>query len=71
MFEDRFATRKSGERNFAHCRDAQDVVFYCGSGIEAAINYLFFAELGGKARLYVGSMSDWVTYDDLSVEASR
>lgn len=59
------------ERNFAHCMNAKDVIFYCGSGIEASINYMFFAELGKSARLYVGSMSDWVTYDELDVESSR
>ena len=62
-------TPQQWRRNLAACLDAQEVIFYCGSGIEACINLMFLAELGKDARLYVGSMSDWVSYDDVEVES--
>ncbi len=41
---------------------SSNVVFYCGSGITAAVNVLAMAHAGlGNARLYVGSWSEWIT----------
>ena len=63
-------TPEQWKANFAPCLEKEDAILYCGSAIEAAVNFLFLSEIGYAPRLYVGSMSDWVTYDDLEVEAS-
>ncbi|AYD39972.1 sulfurtransferase [Clostridium fermenticellae] len=44
--------------------DKKEVIVYCGSGIDAAFNFLILDEIGIKARLYVGSWSDWITYKE-------
>lgn len=39
--------------------DARDVVAYCGSGVNAALDLLVLEHLGVAGRLYVGSWSGW------------
>ncbi len=42
----------------------KEVIVYCGSGIDAAFNFLILDEIDVKAKLYVGSWSDWITYKE-------
>lgn len=45
------------------------IIVYCGSGVTAAPNYLVLEELGfHNLKLYVGSYSDWVSYEDNKIE---
>lgn len=40
------------------------IVAYCGSGITACLTLLAMKEIGIDGILYVGSSSDWMTYDN-------
>lgn len=52
-------------------RDSGHLVFYCGSGVTAALNILAFAYAGlGMAKLYAGSWSDWINDPSRPVERS-
>ncbi|MBS4913220.1 MAG: sulfurtransferase [Veillonella sp.] len=55
MFKDLFTTKKP-------------IVAYCGSGITACLTMLAMYEVGIDAALYVGSSSDWVTYDNFPIK---
>lgn len=50
------------EERFAPLDAYEEAVFYCGSGVTGAVNAILYASLGGKAKLYGGSYSDYVTY---------
>ena len=44
---------------------ANEVVFYCGSGVTACVNLLAMAHTGlGDGHLYVGSWSEWCSYPE-------
>ena len=50
---------------FAHLPKDQDIIVYCGSGISACPNVLLLNELQYEnVRLYAGSWSDWISYED-------
>ncbi|MCX7883985.1 MAG: sulfurtransferase [Caloramator sp.] len=50
--------------NFKALENIKEIITYCGSGIEAAINYVILDEIGYKVRLYAGSISDYISYDE-------
>ena len=60
------------KERFASLDDAEEVIVYCGSGVSAANNLLALEEVGVKgAKLYVGSWSDWSSYEDTPVETGE
>ena len=59
------------KKRFAGVDDAQ-VIVYCGSGVSASNNLLALeeADITG-AKLYVGSWSDWSSYEDTPVKTGE
>lgn len=52
---------------FKGALDCEIVTVYCGSGIDAAFNFMLLDEIGIKSRVYIGSFSDWITYPENSI----
>ena len=66
--EGRFKDAGALKSRFEDLEGAEEIVVYCGSGVSAAHDLLAMEEAGLRnARLYVGSWSDWSSYDDLPV----
>lgn len=55
-------------QNFSHLDKCKEIIAYCGSGISAAINFAILDELGYNVKLYIGSVSDWISYDENPLE---
>lgn len=54
---------------FAHLNKDESVIVYCGSGVTATPNFIALKEAGfDHVKLYVGSYSDWVSYENHKVE---
>ncbi len=64
----RFKSPAALRARFADVAASSTLVVYCGSGVSAA-HHSIALELAGLrgARLYAGSWSDWVSYDDAPV----
>ena len=59
------------EENFKEVKGYKNIYLFCGSAIEACINYMFLLELGVKSKVYIGSMSEWVTDDEVETRAGE
>ena len=60
--------KESLMRNFSDILSHKDIIVYCGSGVTACSNIMVLDELGKSSRLYPGSFSDFVSYDENTVE---
>ncbi|MBU5592754.1 sulfurtransferase [Clostridium sp. MSJ-4] len=49
---------------FKGLEEKEDIIVHCGSGITGAANVMILDEIGIKAKLYGGSWSDWISYDE-------
>ncbi|WP_442594402.1 sulfurtransferase [Neobacillus sp. D3-1R] len=65
----RFKQLDDQRDRFSDVNHKDPVVVYCGSGVTAVPNYLILHELGFQnLKLYIGSYSDWISYDLNSIE---
>ncbi|MBU8565171.1 sulfurtransferase [Virgibacillus pantothenticus] len=56
------------EKQFASLSKDEEIIVSCGSGISACPNILALKSLGFKnVKLYPGSFSDWISYEDNEV----
>lgn len=64
-----FKSPSDQEKRFNELKKDQPIIVYCGSGITATPNYIALQQAGFKnIKLYAGSFSDWVSYDEHEVE---
>ncbi len=60
----KFKSKEQLKEIFKDLEKYEDIVLQCGSGIDACGNFAAMDEIGFKPKLYVGSWSDWVSYED-------
>ena len=53
---------------FNDLNNYEEVIIYCGSGITASPVSLALTEVGIKHKLYAGSFSDWISYEENKVD---
>lgn len=56
------------KKHFKELNNYDEVIIYCGSGITASPVSLALNEANIPHKLYAGSFSDWISYDDNEVE---
>ena len=66
-----FKSKEEMKKIFKGLEKYDEVVLQCGSGIDACGNFVAMDEIGFKPKLYVGSWSDWVSYEDNPITAGE
>ncbi|WP_325167408.1 sulfurtransferase [Lederbergia citri] len=60
------------KERFSYLDETEEIIVYCGSGVTATPNILALKACGFKnVKLYAGSYSDWVSYDENPVETGE
>jgi thiosulfate/3-mercaptopyruvate sulfurtransferase len=60
-----FKNEVEQQKRFEEIDHSKQIIVYCGSGVTASPNFLALKEAGYEnVRLYVGSFSDWISYDE-------
>ena len=63
----KFLDENAQRQHWGELLDADPMIIYCGSGVTACVNLFSLASLGrDDATLYVGSWSDWCSYQGLT-----
>ena len=60
----RWKSREELRRDFSFIPDGERPIVYCGSGVTACANLLALHLAGREGRLYAGSFSDWISYEE-------
>lgn len=56
-------------QRFIDINPKKQIIVYCGSGVTAAPNFLALKAAGfEKVKLYLGSFSDWISYQENKIE---
>ncbi|MDN6195637.1 MAG: hypothetical protein L0I93_04030 [Atopostipes suicloacalis] len=64
-----FKNSDKQKERFSDFDTDEPIIVYCGSGVSATPNYIALKMAGFKnVKLYAGSYSDWISYEDNEVE---
>jgi thiosulfate/3-mercaptopyruvate sulfurtransferase len=67
--EGKWKTREALEKHFSSLDKNQEIILSCGSGVSATPNIIALKAAGfNHVKLYPGSYSDWISYEDNLVE---
>ncbi|WP_339224774.1 sulfurtransferase [Paenibacillus sp. FSL H8-0332] len=63
-----FKSAEELQEHFAELDQDAEIIVYCGSGVTACPNVLALEKAGFKnVRLYAGSWSDWISYEENTI----
>jgi len=67
LIEGKMADKEFLEKKFEALENYDEVIVHCGSGITGCVNMIAMEEAGIDSKLYLGSFSDWVSYEENEV----
>ena len=53
---------------FKKLNNSENIVFSCGSGVNASLDYAVYSDFFPNGKVYIGSYSDWISYPENSIE---
>ncbi|MGP4071901.1 sulfurtransferase [Piscibacillus sp. B03] len=67
--QNQFKSKEELKKYFSGFKSAKEFIVYCGSGVTATPNVVALWRAGFKnVRLYAGSFSDWISYEENEVK---
>lgn len=67
-----FKSSEEQEKRFSDIDKDKKIIVYCGSGVTATPNFMALKSAGyHNVKLYVGSFSDWVSFDENEIETGE
>lgn len=67
-----YKNKEEQKKRFTDLNKEDEIIVYCGSGVTATPNYIALKMAGFKnVRLYAGSYSDWVSYEENPVAKGK
>ncbi|MCC5928748.1 MAG: sulfurtransferase [Cyclobacteriaceae bacterium] len=61
----KFKTASALYQQYKDLESTSEIIMYCGSGVSAVHNIIALDEAGiGQVKLYAGSWSDWISYEE-------
>jgi len=69
LMENQYIPVEGQKQRFSDIDPDSQIIVYCGSGVTAVPNFIALKEAGfEKVKLYVGSFSDWISYEENKIE---
>lgn len=69
LSESRYKLAEEQRQRFSDIDPNKEIIVYCGSGVTETPNFLELKEAGFEnVKLYVGSFSDWISYEEHKIE---
>jgi len=53
---------------FKRLDSSKNIVFSCGSGVNASLDYAVYSDFFSNGKVYIGSYSDWTSYSENPIE---
>lgn len=66
-----FRSEEELREHFKDLDPSKEIIVYCGSGISLTVNALALDKIGIPYKVYPGSFSDWISYDDNEIETKE
>lgn len=67
-----FKNKEKQAERFSDIDKNKQIIVYCGSGVTATPNFMALKASGYKnVKLYAGSFSDWISYDENEIETGE
>lgn len=53
---------------FRRLNNSKNIIFSCGSGVNASLDYAVYSDFFSNGKVYIGSYSDWTSYPENPIE---
>ncbi|MDD7363656.1 MAG: sulfurtransferase [Firmicutes bacterium] len=69
--EGSFLPEEALREHFGDLAPDKELILYCGSGVSLCVNALALDKIGRSYKIYPGSFSDWISYEDNEIRTEE